>query len=113
MKKELYDILTSFGYPVWLQGTRNPNDPYPESFITYFTNDVADGIHYDNDTKSYVWDFSVIFYSSDPALLNSKPDEIRKKLKDAGFFPQGKGRDIPSDLPSHTGWAMDFYKVEY
>lgn len=113
MKEELIGLLKGFGYPVILQGTMNPDEPYPESFITFWTDDVSDGSHYDNEAKSYVWDFSVIFYSSDPALVNSKPEEIRRALKEAGYIPQGKGRDIPSDEPTHTGWAMDFYRVEY
>lgn len=113
MKQKLITELEKFGYPVFLQGTLNADQAYPDSFITFWTDDVPDNSHYDNETASYAWDFSVIFYSNNPALVNSKPDEIRKALKAAGFIPQGKGRDIPSDEPTHTGWAMDFYIIEY
>lgn len=112
MKQKLIDELSKFGYPVYLQGSLNPEEPYPDSFITFWVDDVLDDAHFDNEPAAYAWDFSVIFYSNDPALVNSKPDEIRTALKAAGFIPQGKGRDIPSDEPTHTGWAMDFYYVE-
>lgn len=113
MKQKLIDELSKFGYPVFLQGSMNAEDKYPDSFITFFTDDTPDGSHYDNETTSYVWNFAVIFYSNDPALVNSKPEEIRKALKAAGFIPQGKGNDILSDEPTHTGWAMDFIYQEY
>lgn len=113
MKQKLIAELEKFGYTVFLQGSLNADDAYPDSFITFWTDDTTDEAHYDNETTSYAWDFSVIFYSNDPALVNSKPEEIRKALKAAGFIPQSKGRDVPSDEPSHTGWAMDFYIIEY
>lgn len=112
MKEKLIETLKQFGYPVFLQGSLNADDAYPETFITFWTDDVFDNSHYDDDAQSYAWDFTVIFYSSDPALVNSKPNEIRDALKKVGFIPQGKGRDIPSDEPTHTGWAMDFYYIE-
>lgn len=113
MKEKLIAELQKFGYPVFLQGSLNPAQNYPDSFITFWTDDVLDGSHYDNDIKSFVWDFSVIFYSNDVLLVDSKPLEIRNALKAAGFIPQGKGHDIPSDEPTHTGWQQDFYFIEY
>ena len=113
VKEKLINELSKFGYPVFLQGSLNADDVYPDSFITFFTNDTEDGSHYDDDTTSFIWQFAVMFYSNEPALVNSKPEEIRKALKAAGFIPQGKGQDILSDEPTHTGWAMDFIYKEY
>ncbi len=112
MKQKLIDELKKFGYPVFLQGSLNENESYPETFITFWTDDVFDNSIYDNETTSYAWDFQVIIYSTDPLLIDKKKDEIRIALKKAGFIPQGKGMDIPSDEPTHTGWAMDFYYIE-
>lgn len=112
MKELLVNELKKFGYPVFLQGSLNADDAYPETFITFWTNDSYDGSHYDNETVSWTWNYQVVLYSSDPALLNSKPNEIRTALKKAGFIPQGKGRDIPSDEPSHTGWVLEFLYLE-
>lgn len=112
MKQKLIDILSTFGYPVFLQGSLNEDQAYPETFITFWADPVTDNGHYDNEPAAWDWDFSVMFYSSDPLLVNTKPEEIRKALKAAGFIPQNKGRDVPSDEPTHTGWAMDFFYIE-
>ena len=117
MKQKLIDALNRCGFvdgeTLFLQGTINLEENYPPDFVTYWTDDVPDGVHFDNETKSYDWTFSVIFYSADAALVNTKHNEIRAALKAAGFIPQGKGQDIPSDAPTHTGWAMDFIGTEY
>ena len=112
IKDKLIKELIKFGYPVFLQGTLSPDAAYPETFVTFWTDDTMDNSHYDNEAATITWDFSVIFYSSNPELVNTKPEEIRKALKQAGFIPQGRGRDIPSDEPTHTGWAQDYYFIE-
>lgn len=113
MKQKLINALQTFGYPVFLQGTLNPEEAYPKTFITFFTDSTDDGKQYDNNTVSVDWSFSVILYSDNPEIVNTKPNEIRAALKAAGFIPQGKGNDIMSDEPTHTGWAMDFVITEY
>ena len=113
MKQKLIDELSKFGYPVFLQGSLNEDTKYPDTFITFWTDDVADGSHYDDETTSYLWDFTITIYSTDPLLIDTKKDEIRKALKAVGFIPQGKGMDIPSDEPTHNGWLMNFYYVEH
>lgn len=112
MKQKLIDILETFGYPVFLQGSLNADEEYPETFITFWTDYTADNSHYDDDVNSIDWNFDVILYSSSPTTVNTKPEEIRKALRTAGFIPQGKGQDIPSDEPTHTGWAMEYIITE-
>lgn len=113
MKQALINILEQFcPNNVYLQGTLSPDTPYPDTFVTFWTNYTDDHSHFDDETYSVDWNFSVMYYSSNPALVNSKPAEILTALKVAGFIPQGKGYDIPSDKPSHTGWAMDVIKTE-
>jgi hypothetical protein len=113
MKQKLIETLSTFGYPVFLQGTLNPEETYPKTFITFFTDSTDDNGHFENKTNSVDWSFSVILYADDPEIVNTKPNEIRAALKAAGFIPQGKGNDILSDEPTHTGWAMDFVITEY
>lgn len=112
MKQKLIDALVGCGFvegkTLFLQGTLNPDDKYPETFVTFWTDSTDDNGHFDNGVAAVDWSFSVILYSADAALVNTKPDEIRAALKAAGFIPQGKGADIFSDEPTHTGWAMDF-----
>ncbi len=117
MKQRLIAALEKCGFvegkTLFLQGTMNPNEAYPETFVTFWTTGTSDGVHYENQTKTYEWSFSVILYSSDANIVNTKPDEIRAALKDSGFISLGKGQDTPSDEPTHTGWAMDFIIPEY
>ena len=112
MKQLLINTLSQFGYPVFLQGSLSADEAYPETFITFWTNYTADNAHYNNDVHTVDWNFNVILYSSNPAITNTKPAEITKALKAVGFIPQGKGQDIPSDEPTHTGWAMEFLYIE-
>ena len=117
MKLKLIAALENCGFEegktIFLHGTMNPEEGYPDEFVTFWTDDVPDGVHFDNVTRSYDWGFSVIYYSCDAARVNTKPNEIRTKLQAAGFIPQGKGQDAPSDESTHTGWAMDFVITEY
>lgn len=114
MKQLLIQILeTICPNKVFLQGTLNPNEAYPDEFITFWTDYTDDNAHYDNSVTSVDWNFSVIFYSNNPDRVASVPDSIRAALKNAGFIPQGKGNDVLSDVSTHTGWAMDYIKTEY
>lgn len=109
MKQKLIEELEKIcPQQVYLQGTLNENEAFPDNFITFWTDLTEEDTFYDDNAKSVIWHFSVIFYSNNPSLVVSKPAEIRAALKKAGFIPQGIGNDIPSGEQSHTGWAMDF-----
>ena len=112
MKERLIEVLSSFGFPVFLQGSLNEGDAYPETFITFWTNNADDGSHYDDLPANWVWEFDVYVYSSDPRVVNGLPDQVRRALSAAGFVPRGKGWDVASDEPTHTGWGMEFYYIE-
>lgn len=115
-KQILINALLALGFvegkTLFLQGTINPDDPYPDSFVTFYTNPSADKSHYNNAVHSVEWDFSVFYYSNNPTLVNTKPFEIMAALRKAGFIPQGRGQDIVSDEPSHTGWVVDYLYTE-
>lgn len=113
MKNKLIALLDQYGFPVFLQGTLNPEEEYPETFITFWTDSVDDGTHFDNETTSFDWAFSIILYSSNPVIVNTLPDNMHADLKAAGFIPQGKGFDVASGNPTHTGWAMDVIGSEF
>ena len=112
MKTLLIETLEAMGYEVYLQGTFPENEAYPESFITFFTLASDDAAHYDNEPVATAWEYQVIFYTSNPRLIPTVPSDIYSRLRAAGFIPRGRGRDIPSDEPTHTGWAMEFYYLE-
>lgn len=113
MKQKLIDILEKHcPQHVYLQGTMNPEEEYPADFVTFWTPSTDDAAHYDNAVAAVDWTFYVIYYSNDPTQVNTKPFEIAADLKAAGFVQQGKGNDILSDEPTHTGWTMDFVYTE-
>lgn len=112
VKQHLIDTLAVLPYEVSLQGTYADSKDYPESFITFWNDGVEAIKHYDNTEEAFAWEFTIIFYSSSPELVNTIPYEIISLLKKAGFVPQGKGMDIPSDEPTHTGRALEVVYIE-
>ena len=112
MKELLIWLLESFGYPVRLQGTLAKDEKYPESFFTFWVNDSTDGSHYDNEPIDFIWDFDINFYSSDPNLVKSTLSAVRKLLRDHGFIISGKGHDVASDEPTHTGQGINALIME-
>ena len=109
MKDLLISVLEQFcPNNVYLQGSLNPDAAYPQKFITFFTTTTDDNAFYDNDVVAVDWEFSVMFYSTNPTEVNTIPAHISAALKAVGFIPQGKGNDLLTDSPTHTGWAMDF-----
>ena len=113
MKQKLIDILSTFGHPVRLQGSFTENEKYPSHFFTIWNNSTDDGNHYDNEAVSYVWSFSIYFYSTDPELVNTVLLDAKRRLKKEGWIINGKGYDVPTDEPTHTGRAIDALFLEY
>lgn len=112
MKDSLIELLETFGYPVSLQGSLTEDEAYPESFFTFWNNDSYDNSHYDNHAIAYTWDFDINFYSTDPELVNTMLLRAKALLISNGFIISGKGYDIASDEPSHTGRGMHALYVE-
>ena len=111
MKLKLIDVLESFGYPVMLQSSMNADANYPSSFFTYWNNEVTSDGFYDNCDSISIWDYDVNFYSDDPTLVNTKLNEVIKKLKEKGFIITRR-YDVMSDEPTHTGRGMNVIYIE-
>lgn len=112
MKQKLIQLLSSFGYPVFLQGSLNPSEQYPDSFFTFWNFNNDDAAFYDDDTNRAVWGFWVYFYSVNPQLVESVPEQARRLLKQNDFILQGKATDIDVDRPTHTGAFFTTYIFE-
>ena len=112
MKSELISLLESFKYPMFLQGSLAKDEPYPPTFFTFWNNSSADRAHYDNDSVESVWAFTVNLYSSDPSIVNTLLIDVRSLLKSNGWIVSGRGYDVPSDEPTHTGRAIDVLYVK-
>lgn len=112
VKNLLISTLEEFGYPVILQGSLSTDRQYPENFFTFWNNDTFDGKHYDDNAVSYVWSFDVNFYSTDVEKVNSILLAAKTKLKAKGFVVPGKGYDVGSDEPTHTGRGINALYLE-
>lgn len=112
MKDLLIKTLESMNYPVILQGSLGPDEPYPESFFTFWNNNTEPASYYDNKEHDYVWDFDLNFYSTDPELVDAELLNAKALLVERGFIVPGKGYDIASDEPSHTGRGINIKIIE-
>lgn len=99
----LINTLEPLGYPVRRQGSLLEDEPYPDNFFTFWNNSTDGDSFYSNTENSIVWNYSVNFYSIDPALVDSKLLEAKELLNNAGFNVTGAGHDVLSDEPTHTG----------
>lgn len=112
VKTQLIEILSSYGYPVRLQGSFAPNEPYPQTFITFWNGSTYGEHHYDNRPTFYSWYFSIYCYSTDPEIVNTLLLQAKTDLEQAGWIVAGKGYDADSGEPTHTGRGLDIIFME-
>lgn len=112
MKSKLINLLETLGYPVFLQGSLNSEEDYPDSFFTFWNFDTPEEAFYDNEANQALWGFWIYFYSVEPELVEIMPERARKLLKENGFILQGKAHDISVDKPTHTGAFITVYVKE-
>lgn len=112
MEDKLIEILGSFDYPVYRQGSLSQDEAYPDHFFTFWNNDSSDHSHYDNDDYGTAWDFDVNFYGVDPDVVYFVQQEARNKLKQANWIVPGKGYDVASDEITHIGRGMRVFFLE-
>lgn len=112
MEDALINILKSFGYPVFRQGSLNEDEKYPDSFFTFWNNDSQNHTHYNNKRYGTVWDFDVNFYSNDPSKTYSVLDSAIKKLIENKWIVPNLGFDVASDEITHTGRGTNAYYLQ-
>ena len=110
---ELIDPDTNKPYQIMLQGSLLANEPYPDSFFTFWNNESASEEFYSNNEHEIVYYFDLNFYSSklDSEIENIFTSAIAA-LKNAGFIVGGNGFDVPSDESTHTGRGVDLIYIE-
>ena len=113
MEDLLIEVLSQFGYPVKLQGSLLPDEPYPDHFFTFWNNDSYGEAFYDDDEKSIAYDYDVNFYSINPELVYTKLREAKTALKRAGFIVSGDGYSVGSDEPTHDGRGINVKYLKF
>lgn len=112
MKSELISLLESFGFPVFLQGSLNSKDDYPDSFFTFWNFENPEQTFYDNHANRCVWGFWIYFYSTNPMKVEEIPEKARQLLKSHHWIAGGKPTDIKVDKITHTGAFFKAYYME-
>ena len=112
MEDLLIAVLETFGYPIRRQGSLLPDEPYPDSFFTFWCDSSDAGSFYDDDEVTIEWGYSLFFYSTDPSLVSRMLMEAKAALKAKGFIVAGGGYDVSSDEITHTGRGMDVYYLQ-
>lgn len=112
MKGLLICILENLGYPIFQQGSLGDDEQYPDTFLTFWNNNTDGETYYDNEEHNYIWDFDVNIYSIDPNIVNTELLKAKELLKKEGFIVNGKGYDVISDEPTHTGRGINVKKIE-
>lgn len=107
MEDLLIETLESFGFPVKLQGSLLPDEPYPDHFFTFWNNTSYGNSYYDDDEQSTVFDYDVNFYSINPEWVYGKLRAAIVALKKAGFIISGDGYSVISDEPTHDGRGIN------
>lgn len=112
MEDNLIELLETFGYPVFRQGSLAENEPYPPTFITFWNNTEYAKSAYDNTIVFVIYDFDVNVYADDPATVYDLLKRARTLLKNNGYQIPDRGHDLASDVDTHTGRGMNVTKIE-
>lgn len=113
MEDSLIEILESFGFPVFRQGSMSDDESYPDTFITYWNNDSPDHAHYNNADYGTNWDYNVYVYSTDPDTVYSLMANVRVALKEAKWIVPSKGFDVQSDEATHAGRGIECFYLAF
>ena len=107
---DIYKDLEKTGLDVWQQGAV-PED-MPESYITVWNDSSSDNINADNRTKSIVYQFTVIYYTTDERTIYTKFEEIASLLKEKNYIYSGMGFDIESGVENYSARCIEVSKIE-
>ena len=98
--------LKKIGYPIFLQGSILADEPYPDSFFTFWNSTTESQGFYDNNESAIKWVYTIAFYSTNPLAVNTVLLTAKQLLKNKGFIISGNGFDVLSDEKTHTGRGL-------
>lgn len=114
MEDKLIEILESFGYPAYRQGSLSDSEPYQDaSFWTFINTNSPTHSFYDNQEYGTEWSYNIFFYSVDPELPYSMIQAARTALKAQGWIVNGRGTDAYSDDKTHTGRTVNITFMDF
>ena len=105
---DIFKLLNSLNYPVFMQGSMSTDFPYPDRFITYYWFSSADIWRFNNEATATTYTCQVTIYAALPSLMDEVLAKVIDLLLKNGYTKSDGGRMVPSDEPSHIGWSIDF-----
>lgn len=112
----LISALAELGYSdaetIFQQGALPKDEPYPDTFFTYWNDNTEDKLFRDNKPDNTEWVFTLSCYSYNPFTLEKEFNKAIQKLKARGFIINGKGADAISDKETHTGRDIKIIYIE-
>lgn len=112
MEDLLIEVLENTGFPAYRQGSLSDSEEWQESFFTFWNDDSPGEAFYDNEEHGCRNEYTIYFYSTDPALPYEMIKQAKRELKEAGFIVTGNGFDIPSGRQTHIGRAIEIIYKE-
>lgn len=103
MEENLITLLETFKFPVYRQGSLAENEPYPDTFFTFWNNAEDGQAFYDDDNRAVAYDYDVNVYSADTATAYSTLRDALSLLKQNGWTITDNGHDMPSGRITHIG----------
>lgn len=109
---DVYELLKQLGYPVFLQGSLNSAEDYPEAFYTFWEFEAPELSYYDDTANKCNHGYWIYFYSNDRNLVITELEKARKMLIENGFTSSAKPIDVASDRVDFTGKMIEVYLLE-
>lgn len=112
MWDKLENALIKTGLDYSRQGSYSDVSEYPKSFFTFWNTGTPNDGFYNNSASVTVWEWSVYYYTNDPASIYSALAEFVGYAKEEGFIVDGNGQDVPSDRPDYLGRMITIKYIE-
>lgn len=101
----------TIGRDVWAQGCAPKT--LPDEFYTVINDGSFDNLNADNKEIEIVWEWSIVFYTKNFAVLYSGIEEVKSLLKSKGYIVRGAGYDFGGKYDGWEARALDVKKIEY
>lgn len=112
MWDKLEKIFEELGYPYARQGSYAEGEEIPETVFTFWNYATPEGAFYDNGPNEAVWTWYIYLYTKNPALIYDLMNKFVTICKREGFIPDGRAKDIASDVPDYFGRYLIIRYVE-
>ena len=110
---KITSIFERLGLPYFRQGSLGDDEPYPQSFFTFWNLGTPLQDFADNKENSIVTNYTIYYYTDDPSTIYSKLNEFLGIAKSEGFICSDLGQDASSDVNTHTGRRVNITYKEY